>query len=289
MLDLLHKHLAQLRRDNLLKSWTDAEIPPGGKIGAEINTELSTANLFIALVSPDYIASNYCFDVEFNSALKRASAGSLTIIPIIIEPCDWLSTPLKDFKALPKDGKAISTWENRNTAFLDVIQNIRKVVQSNYSEKPAAISFLEPRNYRVEKDFDSIEKIEFTEKTFNEIRTILKRFIAEVSQLDNVKARIIDDNDKKFTCILVNRNKIAAECELKVTIEKDTSPLFRSSDQQINYTIANSKRSFTLSNDKYRLYWQEQAIYSRDSNSEWTSQTIADAIWTEWLQNVGIL
>ena len=31
-------------------------------------------------------------------------------------------------KALPKDGKAIATWSNENTAMLDVIQNIRKTL-----------------------------------------------------------------------------------------------------------------------------------------------------------------
>jgi hypothetical protein len=74
---------------------------------------------------PDYLASHYCYEREFEKAMQMQDAGELTIVPVIVEPCDWLNTPFGKFKALPKDGKPISTWENKNTAFLDVTQNLR--------------------------------------------------------------------------------------------------------------------------------------------------------------------
>src|SRR5205809_2078711 len=139
MLEFLHKHLIQLQRDRLISAWTDNEIPAGGKISKSISKELNSSELFVALVSPDYIASGYCYNVEFDAALKLEEKGEITIVPVIIEPCDWLNTPFKEFKALPKDGKAISLWENKNTAFLDVAQNIRRVLQGQTSdEKPAS-------------------------------------------------------------------------------------------------------------------------------------------------------
>ena len=104
MLEMFHKHLAQLKRDGTLTTWTDQQIPSGSKLDQSISSELSTSNLFIALLSPDYISSKYCYEKEFQKALEMLSEGKIIIIPIIIEVCDWLSTPFKEFKALPRDG-----------------------------------------------------------------------------------------------------------------------------------------------------------------------------------------
>jgi hypothetical protein len=120
ILERLHKHLAQLQRDNLLRAWSDHDILAGGSLDSEISGALEKSQLFIALLSPDYIASNYCYEKEFETALKMQEEGRLIIVPIISDPCDWLSTPFKQFKALPKDGKPISEWDNANNALLFV-------------------------------------------------------------------------------------------------------------------------------------------------------------------------
>ena len=60
-------------------------------------------------------------------------------------------------------------------------------------------------------DFDSIEKIEFVERSLHDIKDYLKRYIDEIVKLENIKARIIVDNKAEFECVLVNRNKIATE------------------------------------------------------------------------------
>jgi len=298
MLELLHKHLTQLQRDNVIKTWTDKDIRAGSKLDQTISTVLKSADLFIALLSPDYIASNYCYEKEFQSALEMQEQGMI-IIPIILEPCDWLSTPFKNFKALPTDGKAISTWENMNTAFLDIVQNIRKLVSSPTTVKgtPHMASLQSTRNYRVQKDFDSIEKIEFVEKTLHEVKEYLKRYIDEISKLDNIKSRIIIDNDKEFECLLVNRNKIATESHLKISIGAENVSIFssRSNDKQISYSINSGSgrqepKMLILSFDEYHLFWTENNYYSGSRNKkELGSKEISDLIWSEWLESVGIL
>ena len=301
MLEMLHKHLTQLQRDGIISAWTDQEILPGGNVDQIISTSLETSDLFIALISPDYIASKYCYDQEFQKALKMQEQGNLIIIPIIIEPCDWLNTPFKKFKALPKDGKEISTWENRNTAFLDIIQNIRKLILSPTTSKNSQIELKSPsapasRNYRIQRDFDSIEKMEYVEKTFHEIKDFLKRFIDEILQIDNIKARTLIDTDRDFECLLVNRNKIATESRLRLSIGPDHERIYssQSSKEQINYTIDNSKRpsekSFILAFDEYHLFWSNNNPYSGSRNDkEIGSKLISEMIWNEWLESVGIL
>jgi hypothetical protein len=301
MLITLHKHLTQLQREGIISSWTDREILAGEKVDKNISNALSASKLFIALLSPDYIASNYCYEKEFKKALEMQRKAEIIIVPIIVEPCDWLSTPFKEFKALPKDGKAVSTWENKNTAFLDVIQNIRKLVEA-VPEKPmknndTSSRSSSPRNYRVQKDFDTIEKIEFTEKTFNEVKEYLRRYIDEILEMDNIRARILTDDNKIFEGILVNRNKIATESQLKLicTNNRNSDHLsFRSGEMQLSYTINNnrnpSNRIFQLNFDEYHLFWSENAMFIQQHNQkEFLSKDIADIIWNEWLESVGIM
>src|SRR6476620_9992146 len=88
MLEILHKHLAQLKRDGILSTWTDQEINPGGNLTTTINQALNSSNIFLALLSPDYIASRYCYEKEFATALEMEAQGNIIIIPIIVEPCD---------------------------------------------------------------------------------------------------------------------------------------------------------------------------------------------------------
>lgn len=104
-LERLHKHLAMLLRDGTLSTWTDNQILAGESFNRKIRDSLEQSAIFIALLSPDYLASNYCYETEFLHALKLAEEGKIRIVPVILEPCEWLKSPFKDFMALPKDGK----------------------------------------------------------------------------------------------------------------------------------------------------------------------------------------
>lgn len=301
MLQLFHTHLIQLKRENIITTWTDEDILAGGKINDEINISLHDSQIFIALLSPDYIASNYCYEKEMQTALEKEKKGDIIIVPVIVESCDWHNTPFADFKALPKDGKPISTWENKNTAMLDVIQNLRKLLSQSLVNTLPENNFNQiefTRNYRVKTDFDSIQKLEFLESTFKEVKEFLGRYLEEIAQLDNIKTRILNDSDTNFECLLVNRNKIDTEAQLTLSTKEDSSSsiaIFNRmgfEGQQLFYSISKTKNPlssrFVLSFDEFHLFWKKMDFYPSDQK-EFTSKEIADEIWNELLNNVGIL
>lgn len=302
LLERLHAHLATLTRDGLLHSWTDEEIPAGAHLNSAISRELNNSQLFIALLSPDYLASNYCYEKEFQTALQMHKTGDLLVVPIVVEPCDWLNTPFKEFKALPQDGKAISIWENTNTAFLNITQSLRKLIEGTAPEQQmtgsntASHAFPITRNYRVKKDFDTIEKLEFKEKSFKELVDFLRRFSAEVSTLDNIKTRVLQDTPTDFQCLLVNRNKIATECQLHLKLENASSShhSHHFHRQDISYTLSQggsgNASGFLLSFDDYHLFWTEvNPYFGNQQMKEITVREMADKIWEEWLEAVGIM
>ncbi|MFA6152672.1 MAG: toll/interleukin-1 receptor domain-containing protein [Chitinophagaceae bacterium] len=308
MLERLHTHLIQLKREGKLTTWTDEEIAAGGKLQNLISSNLNSSQIFLALLSPDYIASGYCYEKEFMRAQELMKSGSIILVPIILEPCDWLNTPFADFKALPKDGKPVSEWSNVNTAFLDIIQNLRILLSNsiplgNYidASSVSTIGYTSSKNYRVKKDFDSIQKIEFTESAFNEIKERLESYLKEIIHIDEqIKYRITLNDSKNFEAILVNRNKTNVESTIKLSNDSEMRVRGQFSNystmlgkHDIAYTIGserdNRAKGFELSFDEYHLFWKESSIYGGQSEKEINPRNMADDIWKNWLESVGIM
>lgn len=300
MLHNLQKHLAQLTRDGIISAWTDEMIPAGGHLGDQINFALEKSGLFLALLSPDYIASNYCYEKEFQKALEMAGQGKIVIVPIIVEPCDWLNTPFKEFKALPKDGKAISEWHNLNTAFLDVITGIRNLLKNGGSgDKPLpkqASTIVS--NYRVKKDFDSIQRLDFAEKSYHEIIETLKLYLTEINEIENVSSKIIKESKTSLESIIVNRNMINAEVNILVELTENHPNMrgigFGNAKLQryVVYKISNSRNDmhsggFEIQSDEYTLFWMPTFMSSRMATAI-DSKGIASFLWTEAIKKIGI-
>jgi hypothetical protein len=136
MLQRLKAHSSVLVREGRITFWFDREITAGGILSRQITAQLDASDLFIPLVSPDFLGSDYCFQREMRRAADRRRRGLIMIAPIILEPCDWMSTILGRFKALPRDGKPISTWPNENEAFLDVVKELRRLFTDPHFPDP---------------------------------------------------------------------------------------------------------------------------------------------------------
>ena len=115
-LERLHVHLAVLRREGLIREWFDRDILAGDDLDGKIAMKLESSSLFLLLVTPDFLNSDYCVEREMSRALERQNLGEARVVAIIVEPCDWQSTPLRAIKVLPHDGKPVADWTNPNSA-----------------------------------------------------------------------------------------------------------------------------------------------------------------------------
>ena len=123
--DQLQTHLAQLARNGQIHAWHDRCIEPGGEWRDQIDEHIRTAQIVLLLISPDFLASDYCFDVEMKVALERHAKAQAIVVPIILRPVDWAGSPFAHLQALPQDAKAITLWADRDQAFADVARAIR--------------------------------------------------------------------------------------------------------------------------------------------------------------------
>ncbi len=128
LLKKLKVHLSPLQRQRLISVWHDRDISAGTEWEQEIKTHLDAAQIVLLLVSPDFIASDYAYDTEMQRALERHRRGEAKVIPIILRPVYWHGTPLGELQALPTDGKPVTSWQDPDSAFYDVVKGIRKVV-----------------------------------------------------------------------------------------------------------------------------------------------------------------
>ena len=79
----LIKHLALLRRQGVIQAWHDREIDAGTEWKQAIDTHLQTANIILLLISANFLASDYCYDIEMKRAITRHEAGEACVIPIV--------------------------------------------------------------------------------------------------------------------------------------------------------------------------------------------------------------
>lgn len=127
--DQLEVHLSLLQRQQVIASWHDRRIEPGADWAGQIDAHLNSAGIILLLVSADFLATDYCYNVELTRALEREAAGQVRVIPVILRPCDWLTAPFGRLQGLPQNGKPIAEWASRDKAFLDVAQGIRRVAE----------------------------------------------------------------------------------------------------------------------------------------------------------------
>ncbi len=121
--------LSQLRRDKLLKEWSDHKILSGHKISEKIKVKMDEADIFVFLLSSDFIDSDACIE-EWEYAKQLAEKGkSIFRIPIIVKDCSWIDfLGDDDVKALPDDGRPVTKFNPQNTAWKQVYIGIKEVI-----------------------------------------------------------------------------------------------------------------------------------------------------------------
>jgi hypothetical protein len=128
-MDRLRTHLAALMRDDVTV-WFDGDMDAGDHLDTGIARALREAHIFVALLSPDYLASHYCWNIEYRRAMNRRARGTMKVVAAVVRPCDWKSTRAAGFKLLPRDGRPVTRWRSADEAFLNIAEGIKGVVRT---------------------------------------------------------------------------------------------------------------------------------------------------------------
>src|SRR5579884_4136515 len=120
LLKKLRIHLAPLQRQGLITIWCDTDINAGAEWEKDIKKHLNTAQIILLLISPDFMASDYCYSTEMQRALERHERKEARVIPIIFRPTMWKGAPFDKLQMLPTNAKPVRNWPTEDDALNDV-------------------------------------------------------------------------------------------------------------------------------------------------------------------------
>lgn len=144
--DELVNHLSALKNQGLIEAWHDRQIE-SGFWDDQIKAAMEESDIFLLLITSNFISSKYISEIEITTAYRKFKAGEAKIFPVICDFCQWQLQPLTQedkeihpvlkremgvwlgkFQPYPKDGKPVTDWDNRNKAYLSIIESLLKEV-----------------------------------------------------------------------------------------------------------------------------------------------------------------
>ncbi|PZA12146.1 hypothetical protein DNX69_09000 [Rhodopseudomonas palustris] len=268
--DQLETHLAMLRNQGLIDSWHDRRILAGDDLDHAINSQINTADVILLLVSPDFLASRYCYDVEVRRAMERQQAGEARVIPVILRHCDWHSAPFGKLLAAPKDGRPIKAWGDPDEAFADVARQIRAALpkrpdprtrREETTSQSTEIARARSSNLRIRKEITEADRDRFLHNSFEFMMEFFESSLAELEnrhqEIETAYRRI--DNDR-FSAVIYQNGKAVSRCKIALGSMFGRGISFSYNDQAADGSM-NESLSVEMNDD--RLYLKALGMASR--------------------------
>ena len=131
-LERLLDYLKPLKREADLEIWNDGRIATGSRWREQIEADLQAAWVAVLLVSADYLASDYVMDRELPFLLEAAQDRGLPVLSVIVSPCRFERTPLRQFQAVNSPTSPLTGKSQREQDHILAIvaESIRKILMS---------------------------------------------------------------------------------------------------------------------------------------------------------------
>lgn len=295
----LETHLSPLKRQGVIDTWHDRRIPAGKDFGSEISAHLETSQIILLLISPYFIASDYCYEAEMMRALELNDSGKARVIPVILHPCDWQSLPFGKLLALPRDGKPISRYPNVHDALLEVALAVRAVAEEfgTASAKPlsprvrtgdlvSTVDDIRSSNLRVKKTFTQREKDKFEREAYEYIEKYFENSLVELQRRNpNIETEFRRIDANHFTATAYVNGAEGSSCVIKFQGRGGFGG-------GISYAYGSSvtsglNESLSVADDGYMLYMKALGMNIRSERKELlTLEGAAEAYWEMFISRL---
>lgn len=299
----LETHLSALKRQGIIESWHDRRIGAGTELKNEISSHLESAQIILLLISPYFIASDYCYDVEMNRSIEMHESGQARIIPVILHPCDWKDLPFGKLLAVPTDGKPVSKFPNQHDAFLEITMAIKDAAanfQSDFvlsevmplptnlsNNVPKATSEIRSSNLRVKRTFTDREKDKFESEAFEYIAKYFEGSLKELEHRNSpieTTFRRVDANH--FSVSVYNNGAEVVGCTLAF---KEKGMMFQGGIT-MSYGPARASshvvEALSVEDDGYSLFLKQSGFagYSYGDDRTLSLEGAAEYYWSKLIK-----
>lgn len=232
--DQLQTQLSMLKRQGVIDTWHDRRIVAGENLDQAISTHVENDDIILLLVSPDFLASDYCYEVEMTRAMERHASRDAVVIPVILRPCDWHAAPFGKLMATPTDGRPVTQWPDRDEAFLDVVRSVRataerlrhvevKSLPAHAPQRTPAItssatrSQTPPRssNLALAKRFSDRDKDAFLHEAFDYMASFFENSLSEIGARNSgVEGAFRRVDANRFFATVYRNGKAVTRCTI---------------------------------------------------------------------------
>ncbi len=295
--DELDKHLSILKRQGVVETWHDRRIGAGEDFGKEISEQLEDANIILLLVSSDFLASDYCYDVEMKRAMERHERGEATVIPVILRSCSWHGALFGKLLAATKDGRPVTKFPTLDDGFLEVTTAIEKAAQSIRPREaapatathPAQTSYpstaASPRssNLRITQQFSDHDQDVFLEGAFDYICNFLEESLREMERRNpGIQTRGVRIDQRHFSAKIYRDGRQMSGCRIWYGGRTSFSSGILYSNNADSNSDGSYNESLSAENDGYSLYLKPlgMARYGNPPIKQLTEEGAGEYLWS---------
>jgi TIR domain len=298
----LDAHLSPFVRNRSLKMWHDRKLLAGTPVDSAIMEKLETSDVFLALISPNFIDSDYCFELEFARARERHDEGTMNLVPVILRACQWQKVPLlAGLLATPKDGKPVTSWPNKDEAWNDVADQIGRLVAASQNGQSASVpktSLLQnvPLEHKATETSarglglklpkappSDRDKDKFRLASFEAIYGIFEKSLSEAEHQESVEGQIRRLDANRFCAVLyLDGRKVSA-----VTIYISSSGFGGNGINFVNQEDADTNASngwFSVADHEGALHFGSNAMFGGGGRDrQLAASDVAEEIWNSFI------
>ena len=224
----LLRHLNPFKESFNLSIWHDDQIDPGQQWKPHIESRLNHTDIFLLLVSVDFMNSQFIKQIEFKAAIDRHRENKSVVIPIIIDYCQWdidfklidYEFNLNELQVLPQEGKPIGDWNTPDQAYNNVAAGVRKVLTSISNNHIQ----LESKEEIEKKKEAAVKRKDEEEKRLKEETEARRKDEEEKRLKEETEAKRKDEEEKRLKEETEAKRKAEEEKRLKeeaAVIRKD--------------------------------------------------------------------
>lgn len=298
------KHLSLMRREGLIDIWNDHRIPAGGELEKHISAELEAADMIVLLVSPDFMASEYCFGVEMKRAMERHQDGSAVVVPVILRPVDWHTAPFGALRALPRDGKAVVKWSTQDDAFLDAVQTLRQllskrpttsgspgagaVMSASNADQGPSMAAHRPRSgtLSLAREFKDIDRDNFLDEAFAYIRVFFENSLQEIGERNpGIEGKLRPISEIGFTATLYRNGNKLTGCYIRISngFGRDRSIGYSGNDSPQDNSY---NEMLSVDTDRHTMHLKPMMTGWSGQSPKLTFEGAAEKLWQLFIERL---
>ena len=142
MVEDFRRHLKAVDRAVGLEPWIDHEILAGTVWEAHIAAAIAAAEVFVLLISPEFIYSDYVCASEIPAIQCRRTTGAL-VLPVVLKSCSWqyIAGPLQAVPTANGRLRPIDAWPRHNDGYNCARQQMERSISAHFGIVPRAIAW----------------------------------------------------------------------------------------------------------------------------------------------------